>query len=78
MSAVTALCNADPDGFEVKTCSGCHEELPADREFFWLDRYQPDGLNKRCKACGWEYPSMRRRAAERAAKREARAMRAQR
>jgi hypothetical protein len=57
----------------VKICSGCHEQLPADPEFFWRSRYQPDGLRKRCKACCWECPSLQRRAAENAERRVRRA-----
>lgn len=41
-----------------KQCTGCHESLPATREFFWRDRYERDKLRKRCKACCQETPYM--------------------
>jgi hypothetical protein len=41
-----------------KLCTGCGEELPSTTEFFWRDRYERDGLRKRCKACCQETPYM--------------------
>lgn len=37
------------DGLE-KRCSLCREYWPADSEFFYASRAQPDGLNSYCKA----------------------------
>lgn len=50
---------------KTKECTGCHQALPATREFFWKDHYEPDGLRKRCKACCQETPCMRKRVAAR-------------
>lgn len=44
-----------------KTCTKCKEQLPADREFFYGDRGEKDGLRSICKACYHELPSIQRR-----------------
>lgn len=49
------------EGLE-KRCSKCREYWPADSEFFYASRGEPDGLIHTCKACYQEnrYPSGRR------------------
>ncbi|MNZ06736.1 hypothetical protein D3C78_234930 [compost metagenome] len=45
----------------TKTCRTCHEELPADAEFFYRSRRSPDGLRSECKVCYSELPSVQKR-----------------
>lgn len=36
---------------EVKTCSGCHRELPATEEFFYYRNREKGTLKSRCREC---------------------------
>ncbi|WP_110709267.1 hypothetical protein [Salinicola sp. CR57] len=51
---------------KTKICVSCGEDFPADREFFYGDRRQPDGLRSTCKGCYSELPSVQKRIKERA------------
>ena len=55
-----------------KICKKCREPYPADKEFFYGDRGEPDGLRNICKACYHELPSIMRRDAMLRARKEAR------
>ena len=50
---------------EEKVCVSCQESYPADTEFFYRDRRQPDGLRSTCKGCYSELPSVQKRMKER-------------
>jgi hypothetical protein len=41
----------DADGDLEKRCSTCGDYWPADNEFFYADRGDPDGTGGTCKAC---------------------------
>lgn len=43
------------DGEEEKFCRKCKEWWPADTEFFYSNKSQPDGLYRYCIACYLEY-----------------------
>jgi len=42
-----------------KTCSKCHEQWPADTEFFHREPRNRDGLREDCIACKTSYDSSR-------------------
>ena len=42
-----------------KTCSKCHEQWPADTEFFYREPGNRDGLRDECIACKSSYDSCR-------------------
>lgn len=50
----------EPDGL-YKRCPRCSEYWPADTEFFYSAKREPDGLNIWCKACyiEWRWPGGR-------------------
>lgn len=50
-----------------KLCAKCLEYWPADTEFFYRHARMPDGLDRTCKACLSESPSMKSRQANRQA-----------
>jgi len=43
------------DEKDVKTCSACSKEYPANKEYFFKQSSMPDGLNSRCKSCAFIY-----------------------
>lgn len=44
-----------------KRCVRCNEWLPADKDFFYMDKNKKDGLRSVCRACYWETPSVAKR-----------------
>jgi len=42
-----------------KTCNKCHEQWPADTEFFYHEPRKADGLRDECIACKASYDSCR-------------------
>lgn len=43
-----------------KTCNKCHEQWPADTEFFYREPSNRDGLRLECIACKASYDSCRK------------------
>lgn len=44
-----------------KLCKKCHDDWPADTEFFYRRASNEDGLSDTCKACYAEMPSVQKR-----------------
>ncbi len=60
---VIGLYRLDEDGELEKRCPKCKEYHPADSEFFYATKSEPDGLAAWCKACYLEWLESRKKAA---------------